>query len=86
MIEALKRRRRDYWRDWKELPWTQLWQHMVLPLFLVFFVVNRFVVWTAQTVTWPQAIREALGAPITDADLAADTLHTLRSAVETSAP
>ncbi|MDP9901888.1 DUF6708 domain-containing protein [Variovorax ginsengisoli] len=64
MVEALKQRRKDYWRDWKEFPWTQLWQHLALPLFVVFFVVNRFVVWTAQTVTWPKEIEDALGAPI----------------------
>ncbi|MDP9901886.1 DUF6708 domain-containing protein [Variovorax ginsengisoli] len=80
MVEALKQRRRDYWRDWKEFPWTQLWQHLVLPFFVVFLVVNRFVVWTAQTVTWPKEIEDALGAPITEADLAVDTRHTLRVA------
>ncbi|WP_307691669.1 DUF6708 domain-containing protein [Variovorax ginsengisoli] len=86
MVEALKQRRKDYWRDWKEFPWTQLWQHLALPLFVVFFVVNRFVVWTAQTVTWPKEIEDALGAPITEADLSVDTRHTLRVAATDEDP
>ncbi|MDP9901885.1 DUF6708 domain-containing protein [Variovorax ginsengisoli] len=86
MVEALKQRRRDYWRDWKEFPWTQLWQHLTLPLFVVFFIVNRFVVWTAQTVTWPKEIEDALGAPITEADLAVNTRHTLRVAATDEDP
>ncbi|MNX75696.1 hypothetical protein D3C86_1071810 [compost metagenome] len=80
MIEALKQRRKNYWQDWKELPWSQMWQHLALPLFAVFFVVNRFVVWTAQKVQWPQEVVEALGAPITEEDLKADATHTLRPA------
>ncbi|MNY61587.1 hypothetical protein D3C86_1982810 [compost metagenome] len=78
MIEALKQRRKNYWKDWQELPWSQLWQHLALPLFAVFFVVNRFVVWTAQKVQWPQEVVEALGAPITEEDLKADLAHKLR--------
>jgi len=78
MIEALKQRRKNYWRDWKELPWSQLWQHLALPLFAVFFVVNRFVVWTAQKVHWPQEVHDALGAAITEEDLKADPTHRLR--------
>ncbi|MFM9928416.1 DUF6708 domain-containing protein [Variovorax sp. H27-G14] len=80
MIEALKQRRKNYWLDWKELPWSQFWQHLALPLFAVFFVVNRFVVWTAQKVTWPREVKDALGAPITEEDLKADTAHKLRPA------
>lgn len=84
MVEALRQRRIDYWRDWKEFPWTQLWQHLVLPLFTVYFIVNRFVVWTAQTVIWPNDILDALGAPVTAADLDADVLHALRAAAHSS--
>lgn len=82
MIEALKQRRRDYWKDWKEFPWTQLWQHLALPLFAVFFVVNRCVVWTAQKVNWPQEVKDALGSPITEEELKADPTHRLRPAGE----
>jgi hypothetical protein len=84
MIEALRQRYKDYWRDWKEFPWTQLWQHLVLPLFAVFLVVNRFVVWTAQTVSWPREITEALGAPMTPADVEADTTNELRARPKSS--
>ena len=69
MMEALAFRRRNYWRDWKEFPWTQFWQHLCLPLFAVFLLVNRCVVWTAQKVDWPPEITEALGRPMTPADL-----------------
>jgi len=78
MIEALKQRRKNYWKDWKELPWSQLWQHLALPLFVVFFIVNRFVVWTAQKVHWPQEVKDALGMPITEDDLKLDPTHRLR--------
>ncbi|KIQ20515.1 hypothetical protein RT97_28065 [Variovorax paradoxus] len=78
MIEALKQRKQNYWQDWKELPFTQLWQHLALPLFAVFFVVNRFVVWTAQKVHWPQEVKDALGAAITEEDLMVDSMHKLR--------
>ena len=84
MVEALRQRRIDYWRDWKEFPWTQFWQHLVLPLFIAYFIVNRFVVWTAQTVIWPNDILDALGAPVTAADLDADVLHALRAAAPSS--
>jgi hypothetical protein len=84
MIEALRQRYKDYWRDWKEFPWTQLWQHLVLPLFAVFLIVNRFVVWTAQTVSWPRGITEALGAPMTPADVEADTTNELRARPKSS--
>lgn len=80
MIDALKQRIRDYRRDWKEFFWKQLFFHLTLPLFLVFLLVNRCVVWTAQTVHWPKEITEALGPPITEADLASDTEHRLRAA------
>ena len=72
MVEALKQRKKDYWRDWKEFPWTQLWQHLVLPLFAVFFLVNRCVVWTAQKVHWPAEVTQALGEAITEEDLQQD--------------
>lgn len=85
MIEALKQRIRDYRRDWKEFFWKQLFFHLTLPLFLVFLLVNRCVVWTAQTVHWPPEITEALGPPITEADLAADSEHRLRAASERTA-
>ena len=78
MVEALKQRKKNYWQDWKELPWTQLWQHMALPLFAVFFVVNRFVVWTAQKVHWPQEVVDALGTAVTEEDLKVDPMYRLR--------
>lgn len=51
-----------------------------LPLFAVFFVVKRFVVWTAQKVQWPQEVVDALGVLITEEDLKADATHQLRPA------
>ena len=79
MIEALQQRRIDYWRDWRVFPWTQLWQHLALPLFAVFLIVNRFVVWTAQTVSRPQEIKDALGTPMTSGDIEEDVAHKLRA-------
>ncbi|ADU38559.1 DUF6708 domain-containing protein [Variovorax paradoxus] len=78
MVEALKQRKKNYWQDWREFPWTQLWQHLALPLFAVFFIVNRFVVLTAQKVSWPQEVVDALGTAITEEDLKADPTHRLR--------
>ncbi|MDH6168427.1 hypothetical protein M2282_003580 [Variovorax boronicumulans] len=78
MIEALKQRKKNYWKDWREAPFTQFWQHLCIPLFIPFFFVNRLVVWTARTVHWPQEVKDALGAPITEEDLNADSTHKLR--------
>jgi hypothetical protein len=44
----------------------------------VFFIVNRFVVWTAQKVHWPQEVKDALGAAVTEDDLKVDPAHKLR--------
>ncbi|MCR6476621.1 hypothetical protein NU688_10715 [Variovorax sp. ZS18.2.2] len=78
MVEALKQRKKNYWKDWREAPLTQLWQHLCIPLFIPFFFVNRLVVWTARTVHWPQEIKDALGAPVTEEDLKTDPTHRLR--------
>jgi hypothetical protein len=79
MMAALRQRRIDYWRDWREFPGKQLWQHLAIPLFLVFFIVNRCVVWSAQTVKWPSRFKESLGPLITEEDCAKDTEHRLRA-------
>lgn len=78
MIDALKQRKKNYWKDWREAPLTQLWQHLCIPLFIPFFFVNRLVVWTARTVHWQQQVLDALGAPITEEDLKADPTNSLR--------
>jgi len=79
MFKALLERRKTYWADWQATPASMLLQHLLLPFVLVWIVVNRLVVWTAQTVVWPPEVKAALGAPITEADLASDTRHTLRA-------
>jgi hypothetical protein len=79
MFKALLERRKTYWADWQATPGSMLLQHLLLPFVLVWIVVNRLVVWTAQTVVWPPEVKAALGAPITEADLAGDTRHTLRA-------
>ncbi len=80
MAAALKWRKQNYWIDWRDFFWKQLLQHLLLPVIFVFLFVNRLIVWTAQQVTWPASILEALGPPITEADLAADYTHRLRAA------
>ncbi|WP_153012953.1 DUF6708 domain-containing protein [Pseudacidovorax intermedius] len=80
MFKALLARRHGYWAEWKDKPGSMVLQHLLLPFVLVWIVVNRLVVWTAQTVVWPPEVKAALGAPITEADLAGDTRHTLRAA------
>ncbi|WP_295541800.1 DUF6708 domain-containing protein [uncultured Pseudacidovorax sp.] len=80
MFKALLERRHGYWAEWKDKPGSMVLQHLLLPFVLVWIVVNRLVVWTAQTVVWPPEVKAALGAPITEADLAGDTRHTLRAA------
>ncbi|WP_295538392.1 DUF6708 domain-containing protein [uncultured Pseudacidovorax sp.] len=80
MFKALLERRHGYGAEWKDKPGSMVLQHLLLPFVLVWIVVNRLVVWTAQTLVWPPEVKAALGAPITEADLAGDTRHTLRAA------
>ena len=86
MMAALRERKHNYWSDWKTRPLTMIWQHLALPLFVVFFVVNRLVVWSAQTVKWPPEVKPALGVPVTEADVQADRAHKLRAASPSAAP
>jgi hypothetical protein len=79
MFKALLERRRTYWADWQATPGSMRLQHLLLPFVLVWIVVNRLVVWTAQKVVWPPEVKAALGAPITEVDLASDTAHALRA-------
>jgi hypothetical protein len=57
-----------------------LLQHLLLPFVLVWIVVNRLVVWTAQKVVWPPEVKAALGRVVTEEDLAADSACRLRAA------
>ena len=78
MFKALLERRRTYWADWQATPGSMLLQHLLLPFVLVWIVVNRLVVWTAQTVVWPPEVKAALGPNITQAELAIDSACKLR--------
>ena len=86
MIAAFFDRRHTYWHDWKTTPLSMFGLHLLLPFMLIWCVVNLFVRWTAQTVTWPAEVKPALGAPMTEADVAADTAHKLRAAPEAPTP
>ncbi|CAN5875811.1 hypothetical protein BH11PSE13_BH11PSE13_13360 [soil metagenome] len=59
-----------------------VWQHLAIPLFSVFFVINRLVVWSAQTVKWPDEVEAALGAPMTQVNPEADRSQKLRAVAE----
>ena len=80
MLQALWARRKTYWADWKATPGSMVLQHLLIPFLLVWIVVNRLVVWTAQTVVWPPEVKAALGEPITQSDLDVDSRHVLRAA------
>lgn len=86
MMAALRERKHNYWSDWKTRPLTMLWQHLALPLFVVFFIVNRLVVWSAQTVKWPPEVKPTLGVPVTEADVEADRTHKLRADSPSATP
>ena len=75
MIDALERAQKNYWRDWREAPWTQFWQHLCLPFFIPFLFVSPLLVWSARMVHWLPNLKEALGRPMTQEDLLRDTSH-----------
>lgn len=80
MFKALLERRRTYWAEWQATPGSMLLQHLLLPFVLVWIVVNRFVVWTAQTVGWPPEVKAALGHVVTEEDLPSASACRLRAA------